>query len=81
MRAHSAAPGGGTPGHGYIDGDASSLSRLGLSETIVSRLAAENILTVTCAACGRPSATHCERCLRTFPALRHLLPAAPRRVA
>lgn len=46
MLPYSAAPGGGTPGHRYIDGSASSLSRLGLSETIIQRLASEGITTL-----------------------------------
>lgn len=47
MRAHSAAPRGGTRGSSYIDGSSASLAQLGLSETIVSRLAAENIFTIS----------------------------------
>lgn len=46
MRAQGAAPGGGTPGHGRIDGDSQTLPHSGIPPHLAERLAAEQILSL-----------------------------------
>ncbi len=46
MRAQGAAPGGGTPGHGRIDGNSQSIAHLGLSAHILETLGDAGISTL-----------------------------------